>query len=295
MLACAVVAAAALSACADSGDEAAPASTSTTPGPAFTQLPPTTAVSTCGPESGLTETPGVLTIATDDPAYPPWFVEGDPANGKGFEGAVAREVATKLGFAPEQTEFVTVPFADALEPGPKPFDFDINQVTILGERRDAVDFSSPYYAVAQAVVAMAGTPAASADSIAALEGFRLGAQSGSTSLTAIDDTLRPTTPAESFPTTDDAKAALQAGEIDALVVDIPTGFQIANNEIPGSVLVGQFPRPNDVNEFFGLVLEKDSALTACVSAAVDSLYQDGVLDELAQQWLADSAGATVLE
>lgn len=294
-LAFAVFAALLLASCSGSDDAGTSSQTSTTGGEAYTKLPPTTAVSECGPTSSVTVEPGVLTIATDSPAYQPWFVDNDPSNGKGFEGAVARRVAEKLGYTPDQTQFVQVPFAEALEPGEKSFDFDINQVTILGDRREAVDFSSEYYAVAQSIVAMADNPAAEVDSLADLSAFRLGAQRGSTSLAAIVQALRPTTPALEFDTNDDAKAALEAGDIDALVVDIPTGFQIANSQIAGSVLVGQFPRPNDVTEFFGLVLEKGSAMTPCVTAAVDSLYQDGVLDELAEEWLAESAGAKVLE
>ncbi|MBJ8344170.1 amino acid ABC transporter substrate-binding protein [Antrihabitans sp. YC2-6] len=285
-----------LAACSGS-DNASESTTSATTkaGPAMTLIPPTTAVNECGPGSGVTVEDGVLTIATDSPAYEPWFVGNDPSNGKGFEGAVARNVAEKLGYTPENTQFVAVPFEEALAPGEKPFDFDINQVTILGDRREAVDFSAEYYAVAQSIVAMAGTPAAAAENLDDLSAFRLGAQRGSTSLAAIVETIRPTTPAFEFATTDDAKAALEDGRIDALVVDIPTGFQISNSQIEGSVLVGQFPRPNDVTEFFGLVLEKGSPMTPCVSAAVSSLYQEGVLDRLADEWLAQTAGAKVLE
>nr|WP_307829693.1 transporter substrate-binding domain-containing protein [Antrihabitans stalagmiti] len=283
-----------LAACSGSESESAQPTTSSA-GQAFTKLPSTGAADTCGPDSGTTMADGVLTIATDNPAYPPWFVDNNPANGNGFEGAVAKTVAEKLGYTGNRVKYVSVPFDQALQPGPKPFDFDINQFTILDERRNSVDFSSPYYAVAQSVVALNDNPAAQADSLADLSGFRLGAQRGSTSLDAIVETLHPNIPAVAFNTNDDAKAALEAGDIDALVVDIPTGFQIAGAQIPGAVLVGQFPRPNEVTEFFGLVLAKGSPLTPCVTAAVDALYADGVLERLADQWLADMAGATILE
>lgn len=282
-------------ACSGSDSDTGSATSSTTVGPAFTKLPPTGAATTCGPDSGATHEAGTLTIATDSPAYEPWFTDNDPANGKGFEGAVARSVASKLGYSPDTTKFVSVAFDEALQPGDKAFDFDINQFTILDTRREAVDFSSPYYAVAQSIVAMADNPAAKVEALSELGAFKLGAQRGSTSLAAIVETLQPTTPALEFATNDEAKAALQAGTIDALVVDIPTGFEIAASQIPGSVLVGQFPRPNEVTEFFGLVLQKGSKLTACVSAAVDALFQDGTLDKLAKEWLADTAGAKVLE
>lgn len=261
---------------------------------AYTKLPTTAAVGNCGPDSGTTVAEGKLTIATDSPAYEPWFVDDNPLNGKGFEGAVARSVSEKMGYGADQVEVIRVPFSDAIKPGEKTFDFNINQVTIVGDRRDAVDFSSPYYAVAQSIVAMEGTPAAAIDSLDALAPFRLGAQIGSTSLASITGTIRPAQEPVEFATNDEAKAALAAGTIDALVVDIPTGFQITSADLPKSKLIGQFPRPNTVTEFFGLVLEKNSPLTACASAAVDALYADGTLDQLAQTWLADTAGVPIL-
>lgn len=262
---------------------------------AFTKLPSTRAVGDCAPGSGVTAQDGVVTIATDSPSYQPWFVDGDPSNGKGYEGAVAREVVEKLGYGPDQVQFETVGFNDALAPGEKNFDFAIDQFTIVDTRRETVDFSSPYYAVTQSVLALKNSPAARAKSLADLAPFRLGAQVGSTSFDAITQTVQPRQAPVSFTTTDDAKAALAAGDIDALVVDIPTGFQITANEVKDSVLVGQFPRPNAVTEFFGLVLEKNSPLTACVSAAVDSLYADGTLDALAAEWITDTGGAHVLD
>ncbi|MFC4603405.1 transporter substrate-binding domain-containing protein [Rhodococcus kronopolitis] len=262
---------------------------------AQTELPSTAAVGNCGPNSDATVKKGTLTIATDSPAYEPWFSDDDPANGEGFEGAVAKAVYEKLGYRAGQVEFVRVPWGEAMAPGPKNFDFDINQFTIVGERRDAVDFSSPYYAVAQSIVAMTGTPAASARNLNDLVPYRLGAQRGSTSLLAVTGSIHPVQPPVEFDTTDAAKAALAAGTIDALVVDIPTGFQITAADLPKSTLVGQFPRPNSVTEFFGLLLEKGSPMTPCASAAVDSLYADGTLDLLAQTWLVDTGDAPFLE
>lgn len=260
----------------------------------MTRIPPAGAADECGPRSDTTHAAGVLTIATDDPAYAPWFVDDDPANGQGYEGAVAAAVAERLGYAPEQIRFERVGFNDAIAPGEKSFDVALGQVTIVDTRREAVDLSSPYYAVGQAIVARRGTPAASATSLSDLSGMKLGAQQGSTSLSAIIDTIRAAAEPVAFDTTDDAKLALADGSVDGIVVDLPTGFEITE-QIPGTVLVGQFPRPNEVTEFFGMVLEKDSPLTPCVSAAIDWLYADGTLDEFATQWLTDTAGAPVLE
>ncbi|MFE3289649.1 transporter substrate-binding domain-containing protein [Rhodococcus sp. NPDC059234] len=280
--------------CSATGGDADAAPPPTTAPSAVSKVPRSAAVGDCGPDSDSTVTPGTLTIATDSPAYEPWFAGNDPANGKGFEGAVAMAVYRKLGYRSDQVRFVQVPWADAIKPGTKSFDFDINQVTIVDERRDAVDFSSPYYAVAQSIVAMAGAPAASARNLNDLTTYRLGAAANSTSLAAIAGTIRPVTAPTAFATNDEAKAALAAGTIDALVVDIPTGYQITKADLPNSVLVGQFPRPNTVTEFFGLVLEKNSPLTRCTSAALDGLYTDGTLDELSQTWLIDSTRVPIL-
>ncbi|NMM89328.1 amino acid ABC transporter substrate-binding protein [Rhodococcus sp. SRB_17] len=271
------------------------ADTTTTITEAFTKLPSTAAIGTCGPLSGTTARDGVLTVATDSPAYEPWFHDNDPSNGQGFEGAVARAVIEKLGYNSDQVTFTSVGWGDALKPGSKDFDFALDQFTISGDRRDAVDFSSPYYAVAQSVIALQSNSASQATDLASLATYRLGAQAGSTSLFAITDTITPKTPPRTYTNNTDAKAALVAGEIDALVVDIPTGFHITETELPQSVIVGQFPRPNAVTEFFGLVLEKNSPLTACVSAAVDSLYADGTLEALATEWITDTADAPILD
>ncbi|MGW0018729.1 ABC transporter substrate-binding protein [Rhodococcus sp. NPDC003382] len=268
--------------------------TTTSLAPATSRIPPTDAIDDCGPGSRTTHTDGVLTLAPDDPAYAPWFVDDDPANGRGYEGAVAAAVAERLGYTPEQVRIERVGFNEMIAPGDKSFDAALGQVTIVDTRRDAVDLSSPYYAVGQAIVARQGSPAAAATSLADLSGMKLGAQQGSTSLLAITDTIHAAAEPVAFETTDDSKSALADGTVDGIVVDLPTGFQITE-QIPGTVVVGQFPRPNEVTEFFGMVLEKDSPLTPCVSAAIDSLYADGTLDEFATQWLAGTGGAPVLE
>ncbi|MFD6674869.1 transporter substrate-binding domain-containing protein [Rhodococcus zopfii] len=291
-----VVAAAVILAACTASTESNPPATSTTSSiaPAVTRIPPTDAVDDCGPGSGTTRADGVLVVATDDPAYAPWFVDNDPANRQGYEGAVAAAVAERLGYTPAQVRFERVGFNDAIAPGAKSFDVALGQVTIVDTRREAVDLSTPYYAVGQAIVARQGSPAAAATSLADLSGMKLGAQQSSTSLSAITDTIHAAAEPVAFETTDDAKAALAGRSVDGIVVDLPTGFEIIE-QMPGTVLVGQFPRPNEVTEFFGMVLEKGSSLTPCVSAAIDGLYGDGTLDAFAAQWLAGSAGAPVLE
>jgi polar amino acid transport system substrate-binding protein len=252
------------------------------------------AAGACSPDALTTLQPGTLTIATSEPAYEPWMVDNDPSNGEGYESAVAYAVAEQLGYAEDEVTWTRVPFDAAIQPGPKQFDFDINQFSITEERREAVDFSSPYYDVRQAVVAVEGNPAASATSIAELQEVRFGAQVGTTSLAAIEESVQPTADPQVFNTNDDAKLALDNGQIDALVVDLPTAFYLTAAEIEGGVIVGQLPEIGGEVEQFGLVLDKDSPLTECVSQAVDALRDDGTLDDLEQQWLADVAGAPEL-
>ena len=191
----------------------------------------------------------------------------------------------RLGYDESSVAFIRVSFGKALESGPKGFDFAINQYTIMGERRKNIDFSSPYYAVEQAVVALGGSAAADASSLADLEDLRVGAYKHSSSAFAVETVIGPDK-AEIFGRFDDAVAALDDGDIDALVADLPTAVQIAENMIDNGVIVGKFPAPNSVTEFYGLVLEKGGALTQCATIALDQMYDDGTLEQLATEWLA---------
>jgi polar amino acid transport system substrate-binding protein len=247
----------------------------------------------CTPEEMPTRTPGKLTIATDQPAYPPWFTDDRPENGEGFESAVAYAVAERLGYARTDVIWTRVRFDAAIAPGPKDFDFDINQFSITEERKKAVDFSAPYYLVRQAVVALKESPIVGKTSLADLRGARLGAQVGTTSYQAITDVIKPATDPLVFNNNDDAKKALQNGQLDGLVVDLPTAFYMTSAELDDAVIVGQVPQVG-VPETFGLVLDKGSALTGCVTEAVSALQRDGTLAELERNWLAQVAGAPEL-
>ncbi|MFI8461544.1 ABC transporter substrate-binding protein [Kitasatospora sp. NPDC101447] len=284
-LAALVAAAATLSACApqDSKSDAA----SGAPGTGGT-------AAGCAPGALATRTAGTLTIGTDKPAYDPWFSEDKPENGKGFESAVAYAVAEKLGYPTSKVSWVVAPFGKATAPGAKEFDFDINQVSISDERKQAVDFSSGYYDVRQAVIALKNSKAAGAKSIADLKGAKLGAQIGTTSLDTITNTIKPTGQPAVFDSNDLAKAALKNGQVEALVVDLPTAFYITGAEVPEAQVVGQFEAASR-GEQFGLVLDKGSKLTGCVSQAVDALRSDGTLAKLEKQWLSDAVSAPVLK
>ncbi|WP_333737713.1 ABC transporter substrate-binding protein [Streptomyces sp. IBSBF 2806] len=242
-----------------------------------------------------TGTSGKLTIATDEPAYEPWFKDDKPSDGKGFESAVAYAVARQLGYDKSAVVWQSVPFNKAFAPGAKTFDFDINQVSISDERKKAVDFSSGYYDVRQAVVALKGSKAARAKTVADLKGLKLGAQVGTTSLDYIDDVVKPTRDAAVYAKNDQAKSALKNGQVDAIVVDLPTAFYITAAEVTDAEIVGQFENQGAAPEQFGLVLDKGSALTPCVTAAVDALRKNGALAKLEQQWLSDAVDAPVLK
>ncbi|MGW7207945.1 ABC transporter substrate-binding protein [Streptomyces sp. NPDC054837] len=250
---------------------------------------------TCAKGKLATETSGKLTIATDEPAYEPWFKDDKPANGKGFESAVAYAVAEQLGYDKSAVVWQSVPFNKAFAPGEKTFDFDINQVSISAERKKAVDFSSGYYDVRQAVIAIKGTKAAKAASIADLKGLKLGAQVGTTSLNYIEDVVKPTRQAAAYAKNDQAKSALKNGQVDAIVVDLPTAFYITAAEVTDAEIVGQFENQGGAPEQFGLVLDKASALTSCVTDAVDTLRENGTLAKIEQQWLSDAVDAPVLK
>jgi len=257
---------------------------------------PTTEPESTSTSDGLTYvTPGKLTIATGEPAFGPYVVDNEPENGEGFESAVAYAVAEELGFAADDVVWVRTGFEEAIQPGPKSFDFNLQQFSITPEREATVDFSSPYYSTPQAIVTIEGSPAADATSIADLADVLVGAQTGTTSFTTAESVIAPSQGVQAFNTNDDAKLALQSGTIDALVVDLPTAFYLTSAELSGGVIVGQLPAAAGVSDDWGLLLDENSSLTPSVTAAVDALREDGTLDAIAAEWLGGDAGAPVLE
>jgi len=245
--------------------------------------------------SGLqTVTPGKLTIATGDIAYFPYVIDDDPASGEGFEAAVAYAVAGELGYAPEDVEWVRTSFDAAIAPGPKSFDFNIQQYTITDERKQAVDFSSPYYQASQAVVAIAGSAAEGVDSIAELKDLLLGAMAGSTSATTIEQAIAPNVAPQLYNSNEDAVAALQAGQIDAIVLDLPTAYYATGVYIEDSFIVGELPAAGVPDEW-GLLLAKNSPLTAAVTAAVDAIRASGQLQAITDEWLGSGQGVKLLK
>jgi len=256
--------------------------------------PPPSASSASSGSPGYV-TAGKLTIGTGQPAYFPWVIDDTPQSGKGFESAVAYAVADKLGFAKKDVVWVRSTFDQAIAPGDKDFDFNLQQFSITDERKATVDFSPSYYETTQAVITIKGSKAESAKSISDLRGILIGAQTGTTSFDAIEKQIKPTAGAQAFNSNDDAKLALKSGTIDALVVDLPTAFYLTGAELDGGKIIGQLPRKSGTGDQFGLVLAKGSPLTKKVAAAVDALRADGTLDRLATTWLASSADAPVLK
>ena len=247
----------------------------------------------CTPDQLETVTADTLTIATDDPAFPPYFEDNDPTNGEGFESAVAYAVAEELGFTEDQVEWVVEPFNRSYAPGEKDYDFDINQISITPKRAEAVDFSSPYYEAKQAVVALKDSSIADATSLAEVADADIGAQIGTTSLDAIEAVIQPSSPAQVFDTSNDVVSALKNGQVEAVVVDVPTAFFLTAVQVTDAQIVGQFAGPE--GDEFGLLLEKDSSLTPCVSQAVDALSESGELAAIEEEWLSAAADAPILE
>ena len=247
----------------------------------------------CTPDQLETKASGQLTVATDDPAFPPYFVDDDPTNGKGFESAVAYAVADKLGFAESDVKWTVEPFNSSYAPGPKDFDFDVNQISITEKRAQAVDFSEPYYTANQAIVVLKDSEAAGATSLADFADTSIGVQIGTTSLDAVEESIQPNSEPRVYDTSNDVVSALKNEQVDAVVVDVPTAFYLTAVQVPDAITVGQFEAPG--GDQWGALLEKGSPLTDCVSAAIDALDESGELGDIEQTWIAEKTDAPVLE
>ena len=242
-----------------------------------------------------TITEGTLTIGTGSPAFSPWVENDAPESGEGFEAAVGMAIAAELGYEGESVVWVRTTFDEAIAPGEKNFDFNMQQYSITPEREETISFSDPYYSSNQAIVALAGSPAEGATTVADLADVKFGAQAGTTSLTFINEIIKPTNEAFVYDDNAGAKAALEAGQIDAIVVDLPTGLYISAVEIEGTSVIGQFPgSAGGLTDDFGAVFTKDNPLVACVNTALAALKESGELAKIEQTWLSDNAGVPVI-
>ncbi len=253
----------------------------------------TASAESCTPQQLQTKTAGTLTVATDKPAYPPYFEEDEPANGEGFESAVAYAIGKQLGYAPADVKWTVEPFNASFAPGPKEFDFDVNEISITPQREKAVDFSAPYYTANQAVVALKSSDAAKAKTLEDLKEADIGVQVGTTSLEAVEEEIEPDSKPEVFNSSNDVIQALKNEQIDAVVVDLPTALYLTAAQVPAATVVGQFSAPG--GDQWGALLAKESPLTACVSQAIEELESSGELEKITQQWMSEAAGAPELQ
>jgi polar amino acid transport system substrate-binding protein len=249
--------------------------------------------SNCTPGKLQTKTPGEFTVATDKPAYPPYFEDNDPTNGKGFESATAYAIATELGYTRSDVRWVVEPFNSSYAPGPKDFDFDVNEISITPAREQHVDFSAPYYTANQAVVAAKGSTAGSAKSLTDLKDATIGVQIGTTSLDAVNSEIQPSTEPKVFNDSNDVVSALKENLVDAVVTDLPTALYITAAQVPDATVVGQFSAPG--GDQWGALLAKDSPITACVSHAIEGLRSSGELQKIEDRWMNKAANAPSLQ
>jgi polar amino acid transport system substrate-binding protein len=230
---------------------------------------------------------GQLTVATDRPAYEPWF-KGSPKHYSGFEGDLATEIAERMDLP---IEWVVEPFNKSYAPGTKDYDFDVNQISVTPARERVVDFSDSYFDNSQGILALRGSPTAEADTLDDLKSFRLGTQVGTTSLEFINTVIEPKEPPKIFDTTNDVKSAVESGQIDALVTDLVTTVYLRDFEIPNSVVIGQYP----THESFGMLFEQGNPLRQCINRVLGEMKQDGTLEELQEKWLKQYLNVPILE
>lgn len=246
-----------------------------------------------------TKTEGVLTAATGEPVFPPWMGVGDdnfdvPESQTGFESALVYEIAAELGLSADQVQWVRTGFDEAIAPGEKDYDFNIQQYSITAERDEVVDFSDGYYSVEQAIIGSADSPAASAGSIGELKGLRLGAAIGSTSLDYIDSVIEPDSDAQVYDDNAAAKAAFDAGQVDGIVFDLPTAYYITAVEITDASIIGVLPRVGDEPERLGMLFEDGSPLVSCINEALATLHSNGTIEALEDEWLNQAGGVPTL-
>jgi polar amino acid transport system substrate-binding protein len=246
----------------------------------------------CTPSQMETHSAGTLTIATDKPAYPPYFENDEPENGEGFESAVGYAIGKQLGYPKGKVEWTVEPFDSSYAPGPKNFDFDLNEISITPTREKAVDFSAPYYSANQAVVALEDSDAAKAKSLAELKDTKIGVQINTTSLSTVDEEIEPSSKPEVFNSSGDVVTALKNGQVEAVVVDLPTALYLTAAQVENATIVGQFGKAE--GEEWGALLAKESPLTACVSGAIEALDKSGELEKITQRWMSQAAEAPQL-
>jgi polar amino acid transport system substrate-binding protein len=285
-------------ACADDAETTTTTAAETTTTEATTS---TTELAACTVENLNLVTPGTLTIATGLTVFPPWMTDADggfnddPTAGAGFEGALAYAIADYLGFSPDQVEWVRTGFDEAIIAGPKDWDFNMQQYSITAARDEVVDFSVPYYATSQALVVLNGSPLQDATTLADLKGAKLGAAIGTTSVEFIETVIQPTTPPNVYDENFDVVSAMNAGQIEGLVVDLGAAFYITGSEqVPNSVVAASFEAAAAAPDEYGLLFAEGNPLVECVNEAINALWADGTIDDLIDAWLEQGIGVNVI-
>ncbi len=246
----------------------------------------------CTKSSLTLHSPGKLTVATDSPAYPPYFIDNKPANGEGFESAVAYAIASRLGFGAHEVSWTVEPFDSSYAPGPKSFDFDINEISITPARAKVVSFSVPYYTDPQGIIVQANSKYASAKSLSELQSAKIGVQIGTTSLTAVEQEIKPTTQTQVFNNSNDVVSAFKNHTVDAIVVDLATAFELTGETISSGKIVGQFSAPG--GNTWGVLMAKGSSLQPCVNAALAALHANGQLAKIESRWMKSTTNVPEL-
>ncbi|MEM9812535.1 MAG: transporter substrate-binding domain-containing protein, partial [Pseudomonadota bacterium] len=249
----------------------------------------------CAADQTLDE--GVLTVATGNPAYYPWVLNDSPESKEGFEAAVVYAVAAELGFADDQVRWVRTSFDEAIQPGPKNFDFNVQQYSITPERDQMVDFSAPYYTSAMAVLTTEAAVAAGAEpTLASLKGLIWGADANTTAVPMLTEVIAPERDPLLYGDNTDVTAAMQAGQIDAALFDLPTALYLAAVVVEGGVILGQFPpERSESPDQFGFLLEEGNPLSICLDAAIAAITADGTLSAIEETWLQEATGVPVIE
>jgi polar amino acid transport system substrate-binding protein len=285
-----------LAGCGGSGSSSSSEASTGSSGPPHGELPDSeveaTETAACTPSKMETTSAGVLTVATDKPAYPPYFENDDPTNGEGFESAVAYAIGKQLGYSKEDVKWTVEPFDSSYAPGEKNFDFDVNEISITPVREKAVDFSAPYYKANQAVVALKGSEASKAKSLADLKDTKLGVQINTTSLSAVEEEIEPSSKPEVFNGSGDVVTALKNEQVEAVVVDLPTALYLTAAQVEDATVVGQFGKAS--GEEWGALLAKESPLTGCISGAIEALEESGELGKITKRWMSQAAEAPEL-
>ncbi|HYI24853.1 MAG TPA: ABC transporter substrate-binding protein [Thermomicrobiales bacterium] len=226
---------------------------------------------------------GKLIIHADQPLYPPWFIDNDPSNGQGFEGALAYAIAERLGFTADQVEWGYTSFNASYAPGPKPFDFYLTEVSITEARAEAVGFSDSYYDDPLVTIAPADSPVLEATSIAELRPFTWSTQVGTTFHTYLTDVIQPEQDILVFDTNADSVTALTNGTVDGNIQNLQNAIFITTIQFEGLAIGGLLP--GAVGDGMGLVTELGSPLIPYLNAAIASLKADGTHQALVDEWL----------